>query len=180
MSFSRAGAGKLAIRLTHTADQHTHPGSGWRRSCPEESRLLGGQIGRCGRALTPSERAACRPLFDFVSRGHRANDWVVAEIPEIATKSGLSLRKSPTLNGSKNTNGLFSGSFRPHDNGEPPRACMGVRGPGPHQRRVLKARWCVLVFPIPSRRPLRHAMPSLRSPHAPATVLAYAATVGAR
>ena len=47
---------------------------------------------------------------------------------------------------------------------EPPRACMGVRGPGPYQRRVLKARWCSLVVPIPSRRLLRHVFLPLAPP----------------
>src|SRR3954470_22245399 len=35
---------------------------------------------------------------------------------------------------------------------------MGVRGPGPHQRRVLEVRCCTLALPIPSRRLLRHAL----------------------
>jgi hypothetical protein len=42
--------------------------------------------------------------------------------------------------------------------GEPPRACMGVRGPGPKHSRVLEAPWLVLVVPTPSRRPLRHTL----------------------
>ena len=37
-----------------------------------------------------------------------------------------------------------------------PRARMGVRGSGPNQSRVLMARVAKLVFPIPSRRLLRH------------------------
>jgi hypothetical protein len=53
--------------------------------------------------------------------------------------------------------------------GEPPLARMGVRGPGPHQRGVLEAHWCILVLPIPSHRPLRHTI-SFRSPHALAAV----------
>src|SRR3954467_13568962 len=33
-----------------------------------------------------------------------------------------------------------------------------VRGPGPDHSRVLAVRCCTLVIPIPSRRPLRHAV----------------------
>src|SRR3954463_6408796 len=60
--------------------------------------------------------------------------------------SGLSWR----VVGCCHLSGLWCGS-------EPPRACMGVRGPGPNHSRVLEVRWCTLVIPIPSRRPLRHA-----------------------
>jgi Helicase HerA, central domain len=56
-----------------------------------------------------------------------------------------------------------------------PRARMGVRGSGSNQNRVLEARCRKLVFPIPSRQPLRHTLlPTilhLRRPHDRARVI---------
>ena len=58
--------------------------------------------------------------------------------------------------------GRMPPSVRPRSTANRRWARMGVRGPGPHQSGVLEARWCNLVLRIPSRRPLRHTIPSVR------------------
>jgi hypothetical protein len=58
--------------------------------------------------------------------------------------------------------GRMPSSVRPLMRQRAVAACMGVRRPGPYQRRVLDARWCILALPIPSHRPLRHNPPSAR------------------
>src|SRR5215218_10626746 len=78
-------------------------------------------------------------------KGHSQHLWTPPSWQ--GETSGLSWR----VVGCCHLSGLRCGS-------EPPRACMGVRGPGPNHSRVLAVRCCTLVIPIPSRRPLRHAV----------------------